>query len=581
MNSFYSSLVVNGRKFSNVHQVFKPRYNKEYFKRISANIQQLEELFEIRCKGPNRTNYSLTNLKEDSRKLVQVKLALEKAEKDEKIHPGDDTKLAGIKDQLEELEDKLMPFVLTLPNRASKFVPAQEVILDQVESSFRSKENLSKILNHTKLSFINNCHSKSVVGPNSHYYFGIGAKLQYGLDEFFTSKLEQENFIPVSGLCLTKSAVVEAANSRDSKEYAKDPCRVLLDEDRFTTQHIVEASREALIGFLTTLGHRSSNNPLRLMSSGAGYRLGVNWFDPDDNKVTQFQTTHAISQSPSIEQYSMKEYHQIRDIIWNMYKKLGLPTRLVHCPLEGMFSNEYDAHRIDVWLTSRQEWIQTGRVSHYLDFITIRAGMKRGHIIDSTVYDGQALTAAIIENNQTSTGKFIIPDALLEHIHLNLTKSESEGYFSEQARSDITRCAKQSANYPLNNYEQRRYLVRKSYAMSHSRKARKMRGRGVSFWLFFGFCTFGTIGFMLDWDEIWISLVPNWLKAFSYDYLYRPVRRIWWVMVFYGGMKKPDDLPFAELDLSHFEKTMLERRREYFYRKDQIYPNDSSDSDIK
>lgn len=577
MNSFYSSLIINGKKFPNVYQVFKPRYNKEYFKRISGNIEQLEKLFEVRCRGSKTNTYSIKNLQNDSRELVKLKIALEKMEKDENGDTNHDTKLASIKDQLEEIEDRLMPFVITLPNRASKQVPDQEVILDQVESDFKSRERLSKTLSHTKLSFINNCYSKSVVGPNSHYYFGIGAKLQYGLDEFFTSRLEQENFIPVSGLCLAKSAVVEATNSKDSKEYPRDPCRVLTDDHKYTTQHLVEASRESLVGFVTTLGHRPSNDPLRLMCSGASYRLGVDWFDSDDHKVAQFQTIHALSQSPSIEQYSMKEYHQVKDVIWNSYKILGLPTRLIHCPLEKMFANEYDAHRIDVWLPSRQEWIQTGRVSHYLDLITVRSGMKRGHIIDSTVYDGQALTAAIIENNQTSTGKFIIPNALMDHM-LDLSRSEKELYFSEPTTTDY---GKLPTNYPLYNYEQRRYLVRKSYALSHSKRAYKMKNQGFRFWFFFGLSFFGFTAMLLDWEEIWIIFAPNWFKAFSYDYLYRPVRKIWWAIIFKGNANKPKDLPYADLDLSHYDMTMFERKRKFFFRKEFSDSNDNGSLDTK
>lgn len=565
MSTFYSSLIINGRKFPHVHQIFKPRYNKEYFKRISANIEQVEKHLKTRCKNTESitANYSLKNLQSDSHKLIKLKTALEQVEKDGIEELDHESKFKSIKSQIEALEDRLMPLVVSLPNRTSKHVPPQEVVLDQIESKFKPKEKLSKLLSHIKLSYINNCYSKSVIGPNSHYYFGIGAKLQYGLDEFFAKELERKNFIPVSGLCSIKSGVVEAANSRDVKEFATDPCRILTDDHKYTTGHVVEASRESLVGFLTTLGHRSSNEPLRLMSSGASYRLGVNWFDSDDKKVAQFQSIHALIQCPSIEQYSMVEYNKFRDTIWNFYQKLGLPARLVHCSLEGMFSNEYDAHRIDLWLPSRQEWIQASRVSHYLDFITVRAGMKRGHIIDSTIYDGQALTAAIIENNQTSTGKFMIPPALESHL-LDLTESEKEAYLPKMTQVSDTSCDELSTNYPLSNYEQRRYLVRKSYVLGHSQRARKIGRNYLGSMVKIFFLFLATSFCLFDWEEIWISYIPMWFKALSYDYVYRPPRRLYWKIIYAKGVEKPKDLSFAELDLSDYEKDMYERRREKF-----------------
>lgn len=573
-NNFYSSLVISSKRFADVHQVFKPRYNKEYFKRLTANFEQLENQTELRCKniGSPDTNYSLKSLKNDFQDLFKLKVKLERVDKDD---CNKEAELLAIRSQLEELEEKLMPLVVSLPNRTSKQVPSQETVVNQLQSSYRHKEKLSKLLNHTKLSYINNCYSKSVVGPNSHFYYGIGAKLQHGLDEFFTSELGNKNFVPVSGLCLTKSAVVEAANSREVKEYTTDPCRILTKDQSYTTRHIVEASRESLVGFLTTLGHRPSKEPLRLMSSGAGYRIGREWFDSDDKRVAQFPTLCALIQCPSIEQCSMKEYADVKETIWKIYAKLGLPTRLVHCSIKSMFINEYDAHRIDVWLPSRQEWIQTGRISHYHDFITIRTGLKRGHIIDSSVYDGQALAAAIIENNQTSTGRFIIPQVLKDYM-IELTKSEKEEYFEDSNSSFVD--DEIVLNRSLLNFNQRRYLVKRSYVLSHSRKAEKMRlpSQRISFYILLSFV--GSFSLIIDWEEVYILYVPKSVKAFSYDNIYRPIRRVWWYIVFGSkGLPKPQDLSFAELDLSSHEKTIHERRREEFF-KYQTPVSESGDS---
>lgn len=543
MDKFYSALVINRRLFPDVHQVFKPRFNKEYFKRLTANIDSLEEHLEKRCKDPSDRldKTSLAELRKNSRNLIELKNQIEKIK--------DDDKLRDALIKLEAIEDHVLPKVVFLPNRHSKGVPESETILNQIESDW-PRNGVTKMLSHIKLSYINNCYSNSVVGPNSSYYFGIAAKLHCGIRDYFSENLEKKSFIPFSGLCLTKSAVIEAVNSKDHKEYTTDPCRIISDDAMLTTTHLVEASRESLVGFLTTLGHRSSNKPLRMLTFGSSYCTGSDWFDSDDRKVSQFETIHTLVHTPSIEKYSIAEHQVVRDMIWDLYRKLGLPVRLVHCCLSGMRSNEYDTYRIDIWLPSRSQWIETARISHYLDYITVRTGMKRGHMIDAMIYDSRALTAAIIENNQTSTGKFVIP-TVIEKYMPHMEESERIGYL---------RC--QSDASPMLNYQQKRYLVKKNYAFSHSRRGRRMhdnpkRDYAIALVMLVMACRL-----FIDWEFIYIEYVPTNWKRNIYDYIYRPLRRIYWFTIYVNGAIRPPDTPFDEMDFSFYDKDLSTRRKE-------------------
>lgn len=565
MKSFYSSLVINYHKFPNVHQVFKPRFNKEFFKRLTANLDQAQALVDKRCGHiePKLTKEDLIELKRHSPKLIKLLEQLETQILN--LNPENKEKVDEIATRVRELEDQIMPLVVKLPNRASKLVPANEIVLEEVKSDFIAKEGLSKVLSHTKLSYINNCYTKSVVGPNSHYYFGIGAKLQQGLSDYFTDELEKSNFIPVSGLCLSKSAVVEATNSRCTKNYMTDPCRILQNEPKPTTLHLTEASREALLGFITTIGTISSNNPLRLLCNGSSYQKGCDWFDSDATKVTQFDTVHLLSFAPSIESYSMKEYHVIRDLVWNTHKKMGLPTRLVHCSLDTMRANEYDAHRIDVWLPSYHDWIPAGRISHYSDSCTVRLGMRRGHAIDATTYMGSAIAAAIIENNQTNTGRFIISNVIKDHI-VGLTASEKQEYFRPSLYETNQTESLVNNAFRMQNFEQRRGFSRRNYAFSHSKRAmkhRNFRHRDLRMFV----VGMGIIIVVVDWYEVWLRYIPMGLKRFLYDYVYRPVNRFICKFTYPEG-KAPKDVPFDEIDKSGWDKTVLERRKEDFFKFD-------------
>lgn len=544
MNRFYSSLIFSKQQYPRVHQVFKPRYNKEFFKRIAKNIDQLKPharrrlptIFEAEV---NNSDFEdLLKLSSRYNSLKDLQQRLEKSKEGE-----NEEKIREIHEELDEIEQRIMPIAVNIPNRSSKGVPQEDELLDEVKSDFMKQQNLAKVLSHTKLSYINNCYSKSVVGPNSYYYFGIGAKLQQALDDYFLENLTAQGFVPLSGLALGKSALVEAVNSKDLKSYTTDPCRILGDDTRVTALHLTDASREALVGFITTLGHISSNNPFRLVTSGIGYRSGSYWFDSDEKKVTQYPTVHLLSLAPSIERYSMSEYHSIRDIIWNLYKSLDLPCRLTHCSLDSMIANEYDSHRIDIWLPSKQEWIQVSRVSHYIDHITVRTGMKRGHMIDSMVYDGQALIAAIIENKQTATGKFFIPDILKSHI-ISPTKTELVDYFAPPTNGKV-----------MINHEQRRYLVKKEGYFSHSKKRYVNHTRKrLNNWLAAFFLLFAV---MIDWRELWNSWIYEGLKELLYNYAWRPLR---WVIrkIIYSSDSRPNsEETYAEAEKPYTKQDLL------------------------
>lgn len=573
VGKFYSALLINRRLFPEVHQVFKPRFNKEYFKRLTANIEQLDKLIEKRSVDPSERldKDSLVELKRDSKKYLELKNRLDSIK--------DESPTTNIVAALEELEEVVFPKVVSMPNRFSKNVPQTDTILGQVKSDW-PLEGVTKMISHIKLSYINGCYSKSVVGHNSSYYFGIAAKLHHGIRDYFQDNLEKHAFIPVSGLCLARSAVVEAVNSRDHKKYTHDPCRILSEDSKFTTNHLVEASRESLVGFLTTLGHRSSNKSLRLLTSGAAYCQGSDWFDSDDKRASQFETIHTLVHSPSIETYSMAEYTTVRDIIWDLYEKLGLPVRLVHCSLPSMHSNEYDAHKIEIWLPSRSQWIETARISHYLDHITVRSGMRRGHIIDSKIYDSRALVAAIIENNQTSIGKFVIPTVIEGHMP-HLKDSERDGYL-RQPGSIPEMIA------PMLNHQQKRYLKKKPYLFAHSRKAhdtdteRITRVKLLCLVFVFMMCYS-----FIDWECIWYDYLPRSWQRFLYDKVIRPFRRAYQALVYVDGAVPPPDLSFDEIDKTEYHMTRSERARKYMEpnispgrlfppRKDEIFANDPS-----
>lgn len=261
---FYSSIVVN------------MRYNSEFFKRLAKNFPILKSVISARnINDKDLLNMNYDQLFSDCQKIIKLK----------QKHGVESKESIDLRHQIESLKQSLMPILIKIPNRISQDTPKEDFVVEQTKSNLCLQEPLIKYLNYIKLSYINNCFFKSIVGPNSHFHVGIGAKLQLALCEYFMKNLENENFIPISGLSLVKSTMVEAANSYDVKTFANDPCRILTGDQEFVTQHLVEASRESLLGFVTQLGHRHTKDPLRLVTAGSSYRKGNGELDAETKRI--------------------------------------------------------------------------------------------------------------------------------------------------------------------------------------------------------------------------------------------------------------------------------------------------------
>lgn len=540
-----------------------PRYNIEYFKRLVKNISHIKNILTSRqIEDPIFKEVYRDDFIDGCQKIQKLKRDLSKSiSKAEDGTCVNEIEIENLSKEIKILEDKLFPIVSLLPNRVSPNTTEKNIIIEDLKPS-AIDPTLVKYLNNIKLCYINNCYSKSVVGPNSHYYTGIGFKLQNAMQEYFLTNFLKKDYELFSGLSLIKSNCIFAANSCDQKNYANDACRILSSSPEISGIHLSETSRETLFAYSSLLQLGSTNEPKRLVAAGSSYRLGIDEFDSDNTKVAQYETVKTLSLCPSLSRISSKEFADTSEYIWSIYKDLNLPTRFVQCSNKELYDSEYEARRIDIWLPTRKRWFQVSRTALHTDYFTIRAGMKRGHVVDTTVYDGEILFAGIVENNQTSRGKFICPNILGEHF-IGLSRQEQEEYLPyDKSEPVVLMSGYTEPISKLINVIQKRNLTKKGPSdpiLGHSLRVKKNAGQEIYAKRVIVFSLFWFVYFNYDLEYLWHSYVPRFIRKFCYEKVHRYLTWPVYNWVIYPKDTRPKVFPTFEEHLQAWDNSINEQ----------------------
>lgn len=428
----YSSLYVNGKYGSKMVSVLRPRIDLEELvsepriamlkasitARNAARVDNIVDDKEV-DRLIERVRTLIASQKELT--VIDEQMQLEKRAIGEHVKAGrrfediDTRRLNELRAALTQsqnrvwvLEEQLMPTVLSLPNILGPDVPsAGERLVVRSKRAEREKP-LFKMLDHVKLSYINESVYGSIVGPSGVYFVGQTAKLHILASKGIASILRLNNFVDVTGLDFIKSAVVEATRSKKERHYQRDPLRIDRghDAEPYTQQmHVVgNASLEALAAALVKLAAAlSEQNVTRLFVAGTNYQANA-------SLPRQRQAVQAFSTSGTADQ-ACREMNHTLDVLWSFYDRLRISCRAVRCDATQLTDTESDATSIQVWTASRGDFVECARISYFADYLPKRLGVKDMYLVGASVSHNE-LVAALIENFQTEDGKIVIPDEL-------------------------------------------------------------------------------------------------------------------------------------------------------------------------
>lgn len=418
----YSSLYISTRDNQKVSSVLKPSYDAPFLRFVHGNLEQIRNVAEKRGLKLEFNEGEMKGYIEDFIKFsTRVKSLKAKRSKllgkaPHKIGDvsANEARISHLFEELNkvrsvfyDLEEKVVPFLLAIPNNIRDDMQSTSVIIEEFDGTKNKALEKYLPLNFARLGYINNIHNYSIIGPNARYLTGQGALLKYALVEFISTQLESNNFSQINGLDLVKSAIIETTNTKD---YKQNSYMIKLseddDEDNQRLHLVGESSLESLIALL-------SKNKLKM---NRYFQVGSAYYE---DKVCQ---SHHIRVSSLIQSDSSNtEMENIYQLWWKILSDLGLKCQSRKCDIASLHHSEYAKYELCVWQQSEHDYIPVGSISHYSNYLTQRMGIPdyyKTHLISSSI-DLMSMLHCIMEHYQDPTnGQIGKPECLATYLIL-------------------------------------------------------------------------------------------------------------------------------------------------------------------
>lgn len=434
----FSSLFVSGRYGSHtVHKIFSAIKPKIKLQTIFSPkcLSEIEDSINRRKGNPGLTFSfdSVKNAIEPAQQLLQVNDKIEKMKKlrDEELEnvknvlnkSPKEVELSKLRlnwqllnetrEEMYDLEEKVIPIVLNLPCKLRNDVPSindSEQVVKSANLSKLNKRPSFKQLDYRQLAYINESMFASLVGPDSIYQLGKLAELQYSLEEHFSDLLRKNSFSDFCGLDFVKDAVFEACNARHEKDYVEDPFKIGqgYSEDH-ESQHIHavgDSSLESFYAFLSKKRWKGVTQVERFFSAGSTYEVN------NESRLVQKNVVQSLSAHPDTENepaLTDEEVENVLNVLWKGYIDLDIPVKVTKAPAPFLKFNEYFRYDISIYVKSLSQWVQVGYIANNINYVSNRIGLDDCQTVTSLAIDIRPVVMSIVEFSQQSDGTFTLP----------------------------------------------------------------------------------------------------------------------------------------------------------------------------
>lgn len=319
--------------------------------------------------------------------------------------------LGEVREAMYDLEEQVIPIVLSLPCILRSDVPSLDAREEVVKSVHLSKINAKpsfKQLDFRQLAYINESMFASLVGPDSIYQLGKLAELHFSLQEHFGDILRSNLYVDFCGMDFVKDCIVEACNSKHEKDYANNPFRI----DRGyqvspESQHLHISGDSSVESFAAYLSKKRWNKSVdqkeKFVSVGTDYDLN------NESRIVQrsvVRTCTILGEEPN------EEVENLLNILWKVYPNLDIPIKVTKVSAPALRLSEHFRYDISTYIRSLSQWVQIGYVASNHNYLPRRLGIEDVYMVNSLAIDVRPVIMAIVEYNQQSNGTFILPKSL-------------------------------------------------------------------------------------------------------------------------------------------------------------------------
>lgn len=399
---------------------------KNLKKRFDNSDKLIDEILD-KDKEWRKLKLDADNLRADRNKISE-QINQAKKQKDEKKAQELIKKAKDIPEQIAKIEEKEKSFqeqikqiLLKTPNLIDDSVPvgendeANKVVKKFGKTDKKKTKPSDEIM--TELDLLDMEQAAKVSGSRFYYLKGDLARLDYALMCFAMDILRKKGFVVIEPpLMINREAYEGAVILNDFEEVIYK----IEGEDLYliaTSEHAIAALHKDQILDL--------KKPLKYAGISPCFRKEAGSHGKDTKGIFRVHQFNKIEQFVySTPEESWKIHEEMISNAEEIFKKLGLPYRVVLLSSGDMGKVSAKTYDLEVWIPSQQKYREAVSCSNCTDYQARRLNIryqKDGklnfcHTLNSTaVATGRALVA-IIENYLQKDGSIKIPTALVPYM---------------------------------------------------------------------------------------------------------------------------------------------------------------------
>lgn len=323
-------------------------------------------------------------------------------------------------EQLTESEEKIKTLLLSIPNLPNKDVPEGFGAEDNI--TVLQKGEMPKLDSDAKphwelcseYDIVDFDLGNKITGAGFPVYKGKGAKLQRALINFFLDEAMKDGFIEVQPPLMVNENSAMATGQLPDKEAQM----YVIPLDNF---YMIPTAEVPVTNIFRDTIQKEKELPLQYCAYSQCFRREAGSYGKDVrglNRLHQFDKVEIVcidTPEHSYEQLEVMKAH-----VGGLLDKLELPYRILRLCGGDMSFTSAITYDFEVWSAAQGRWLEVSSVSNFETYqanrLKLRYKDKDGKTKLAHTLNGSALAlprvlAALLENNQTSTG-INIPKAL-------------------------------------------------------------------------------------------------------------------------------------------------------------------------
>jgi len=407
-------------------ELVKENLKKKFQEHKSSSIDELLLLDERL-----RENIQKVNTLKQRRNKITDEISIKKAKKEgiddilkeAKELPG---KIDVLDKEQNELRAKVLEIQKTIPNIISDKTPIGKDQTENVEIrrvgeipkfdyQLKSHGELAESLNIIDLDA-----ARDNSGKGFYYLKGDLALLSNALMRYSQDFLAKKGYTFVlPPLMINKRATDGAVDM----SFFKEMIYKIEDEDLY----MIATSEHPVISMFVDRVIDEDKLPIKIYSYSTCFRKEIGSHGLDERGLFRLHQFDKVEQVVLCKpEDSEKMYDEILENSFEIFKSLGLPTRVLEICTGDLGDLKFRSADVEAWSPRKGEFIEVGSCSNLTGAqatrLNIKAKTKSGekyfvHTLNNTAIANSRALVAILENYQTKEGTVKIPEVLVPYMY--------------------------------------------------------------------------------------------------------------------------------------------------------------------